>query len=137
MTTMLQARDNIVSLIETDVKPLLAGRNLYYANTVAVDLGLETELFLRVEIEFEDAAQATVELNPMRRTFGAVYFTLFYREGSGSRVALTTFDSIINVVKNRVSGSVIFKTPVPTRTDARKGWVSQQLRAPFYFDSRH
>lgn len=136
MTTLVQARDTLVALIEGQLKPLLGSTALYYENTVAVNLDKVSSPFVKVYIEFEDAFQSTVELEPAQRVLGAVYFLVGFKEGEGVRTALGVVDHIRNVVKHRVSAGVVIKTPSPTRKESKDGWVSLTIRVPFYFDVR-
>lgn len=135
MTTFVEARDAIVTLIHNALQAQLPDLPVFWENTLTVDLDVVGSPFLRIEIEFDDARQLTINDMPEHRTYGTVFFTVFVKEGTGMRQTLVLFDTLANLVKFKTSNRFVFSTPTPGRRDARDGWVSSELRAPFFFDS--
>lgn len=135
MTTFVQSRDAIVTLIHTALQAQHPDLPVFWENTLTVDLDTVANPFLRIEIDFDDAHQLTINDMPEHRTYGHVYFTVFAKEGTGSRNALVLFDSLSDLVKFKSDARFVFGVPTPGRRDARDGWVSYELRAPFFFDS--
>jgi len=135
MTTFVQSRDAIVTLIHTALQAQHPTLPVFWENTLAVNLDTVGTQFLRIEIDFDDAHQLTINDAPEHRTYGHVYFTVFVKEGAGSRSALVLFDSLSDLVKFQAAQRFVFGVPTPGRRDARDGWMSYELRAPFFFDS--
>ncbi len=135
MTTFVEARDVVVTLIHTALQTDRPTLPVFWANTKVVDLDTVGSLFLRVEVEFTDARQLTINNDPEHRTYGMVYFSVFSKEGTGDRATLDLFEYLTNVVKFQRSANYTFLTPRPGRREARSGWVSAELHAPFQFES--
>ena len=135
MTTYVQARDSIVTLLHTNLsadKPYLP---VYWENTTAIDLDMAADPFIRITIEFDDAEQMTINNTPERRVYGDLFITVFTKTGRGTRHVLELFDYLENVVKYRNTGQVCLLTPQAGRKVEQGGWVAHVLRAPFFFDS--
>lgn len=135
MTTYAAARDDIVSMVNTALQTLHPTLPVFWENTLKVDLDTVTSPFVRIELDFDDAMQLTVNDDPEHRTYGTLYFTVFCKEGTGTRSTLVLFESFTNIVKFKHTATYVFGVPRPGRKDPRQGWVSQELAAPFWFDS--
>jgi hypothetical protein len=135
MTSYVQARDSIVSLIHTNIELNLPTLPVFWENTLSVNLDTVGDRLLRVEIDFDDAKQMTINDAPERRVYGEVVFTLMNKVGLGTRDTLVVIDYIENVVKYVNTTKVVFQTPAMGRKQERQGWVSHEFRAPFFFDS--
>lgn len=136
MTTFVEARDSIVSLIHTALQNNHPTLPIFWENTLEVDLNAVGNLFVRIELDFDDAMQMTINDIPEHQTFGTVYFTVFMKEGTGTRESLILMQSFTDVVKYQMTPTFVFTTPRPGKKDGpRDGWISQELVAPFWFDS--
>ena len=135
MTTFVECRDAIVTLIHTSLQTQHPGLPVFWENTLSIDLDTVGERFIRIEVDFDDAHQLTINGNPEHRTYGTVYFTVFGKEGTGVRETLALFQSLTDVVKFKQDARYVFGVPTPGRRDAQAGWRSYELRAPFWFDS--
>src|SRR5690606_35567562 len=93
------------------------------------------DIFMRVTLDFDDAERMTDLGAPEHRVYGEAVFTVLAKDGTGTRNVLSVFDHIVTLVKYRNTSKVQFKTPMPGRKEARDGWSSFCLRAPFYFDT--
>ena len=134
MTTLVEARDALAAFIHTNWTAQYPTTPVYWENALRVDLDQVGSMFLRVEIEFNDALQMTFNDVPIRRTFGALYLTLFVKDGEGVRAALACLDYLTNIAKYQRVGGVILKTPTPGRRTYKDGWRSYELYVPFLFD---
>jgi hypothetical protein len=131
MTTLVQCRDDLVTLIHTN----LTGVPVFWENTTSVDLDKAGDRFVRVEIDFDGAKMLTVDPSPVHLTEGSIYFSIFTREGLGTRGTLALMDTISTLVKFRFTTRVRTFTPTPTRVQSKDGWHMQELRVPFEMDS--
>lgn len=131
MTTYVEARDTIVAYLESTLSALPR----FYEDTETVDLDSVGDQFLKICIEFADAHQATMGIDPIDRTLGFVVISVFTREGNGSRTALQVFDTIKQSTKFRDLGKVQLETPRPGDVERKGGWVNRELLVPFWFDS--
>lgn len=135
MTTLVQSRDAIVALINTALSADYPTLKVFYENTLSVDLDTVGDRFVRVEVDFDDAAQLTINNNPEHRTYGSLYFTIFVKDGLGVRDTLVLMQYLSDVVKFKQTATYVFGTPRPGKRDARGGWHSYELVCPFWLDS--
>lgn len=133
MTTFVQARDDLAALISTGLTGI--GVPVFWENTLSVDLDKVGDRFIRIEIDFDTARQLTMNGAPIHETMGEIYFTVFSKEGLGTRATLALLDTISSVAKYQLTGRVKTLTPSPGKKDYRDGWYSQELRVPFRFNS--
>lgn len=133
MTTFVQARDDLAALISTGLAGI--GVPVFWENTLSVDLDKVGDRFIRIEIDFDDARQMTMNDTPIHETIGEIYFTVLTKEGLGTRATLALLDTISAAVKYNLSGRVKTLTPTPGRRDYSDGWYAQELRVPFRFNS--
>lgn len=135
MTTKVQARDLIVSMIEDEVKPLVGATEVFYEKTKKIDLDNVASPFIRARVTFENARQASVELKPLRRNYGALLMVLMFKEGVGHRSALGIIDQLDQVVGPRNLSGVQMEVPVTTEARTQAGWEGYEVRVNFYFDT--
>ena len=134
MSTYTQCRDAIVALLHGDIAVDYPTLPVFWENTVAVDLDKVGDKFVRIELEFDDAEQLTVNGSPWHRTYGTVYFTLMVKDGTGTRSVLELYEYFTNLVKFKGATHYQFEVVRPGKRDARDGWRSYELCAPFWFD---
>jgi hypothetical protein len=133
MTTYVQARTAVVSLINTAWVTQYPTIPIIYENTLAVDLDTVGDMLLRINIDFDDAQQMTVNGSPHHMIMGTVRMMIMWREGKGTVSALEVMDFLTNLTKFKLNTPVTFWLPTPGRKVAQKGWVSQNLDLPFRF----
>lgn len=131
MTTYVQARDNIVAFIETNSSTLPR----FYEDSETVDLDSVGDQFLKIGIEFVDAHQASIGEQPLERTLGLIVFSVFTKEGRGSRQALQVFDTLRSAISCQNLGGVQLEAVRPGDVERQKGWVNREFLVPFWFDS--
>lgn len=131
MTTYVQARDAIVTFIEDTFSAL----PIYYEDAETVDLDAVGDQFIKVEIEFVDAHQASIGEEPLERTLGFVVFSVFTKEGIGARAALGVFDTLRSAISCQNLGGVQLEAVRPGDVERQKGWVNREFLVPFWFDS--
>jgi hypothetical protein len=143
MTTYTQARDAIVGHINTALNTDQPTLKVFYENTLSVDMDAVGDMFLRVEIDFQDSVQSDLDIDPYDqavlpgdRTSGEVVLQLFVREGVGIRSSLVFFDYVRSLMKMRNLSGVQTGVPTPGRKTVRDGWVSQEIIVPISFYSK-
>lgn len=135
MTTYVEARDALVFHLNTAWPAAYPTVPIYYENTLHVDLDSVGDAFVRAEVTFSDAVQASVETNPLTRVQGALYLVLMTREGLGTRTMLGYMDYLTGLFKYRTLNGVQTGAPAPMRTLMKDGWYYQELAVPFWFDN--
>jgi hypothetical protein len=135
MTTYVEARDLLVSHLHTNWGGTYPTVPVFYENTTSVDLDSVGDAFLRAEISFEYAQQASMERTPITRVNGRFLFALLTKEGLGTRTVLGYIDYLTTLFKHRTLGGVQTATPTPMRSTLRDGWYYQELAVPFWFDN--
>lgn len=136
MTTKVQARDRITFMLESEVKPALGLTELFYEKTKVIDLDTVASPFARSSITIENSKQASVELKPLRRVYGALTMTIFFKEGDGHRATLGLIDQLDQILGPRNLDGVQMMVPVTTEARAAAGWEGYEVRVNFYFDTR-
>lgn len=131
MTTLVQCRDDIVAFIHGNIP----GVPVYWENTLAVDLDEVGDRFVRVEIDFDGAKMLTMDGPQIHQTEGVIYFSIFSKEGTGTRSTLALMDTISNLAKYHLTTRVRTFTPTPGRSYLKDGWHMQELRVPFEINS--
>lgn len=135
MTTLVQARDSLVSHLANHLAVDYPTLPVFYENTTQVDVNTVSSPFLRVQIDFLSARQVSIEWTPQHRTLGELLFSVACKEGHGTREALTLFDYLADLVAFRTVGGVTLGTPTPGKKRPLAGWVTYELYVPFIFDS--
>ena len=135
MTTYVQARDALVTKINTALAADHPTLKVFYENTNMVDTNTVGDSFLIVAIDFLAARQSTIENSPQHRVLGEVTFRLMVKDGKGTRTTLQMFDYMTTLLGHQFVNGVYTKTPAPGKKMARDGWSSFDLHVPFHFDS--
>lgn len=133
MTSYVQARDTLVGKINAALSTDHPALPVFWENTLEVDVNSVGNVFLQVEINFQDEVDTTID--PETITTGEVNFRLFYKQGQGVRAGLTVFDYLRNLMKFQVVSGVTLYTPKPGKKEMRNGWSISDLNAPFSFRS--
>lgn len=128
------ARQTLATWIKevTDPFPTLT---VFWDNTGMIDLSKVDDVCLLVEFYWDDAGQKTMENNPIHRTTGSVYLTIFAKVGKGSNHTLRLMDLLTTSLKYRATTGLCATVPRPGRRQTQDGWMSQEVHLPFYFDS--
>ena len=128
------ARKTLVTWVKevTDALPSLV---VFWDNTGTIDLSTVRDTCILVEIYWDGAGQKTIESNPIHRTTGSVYLTIFSKIGSGTNQTLRLLDTFTTALRYRGTIGMTTTVPNPGRREIRDGWMSQELHVPFYFDS--
>jgi hypothetical protein len=91
-------------------------------------------VFLKVDVNFDAAVQASVETAPMTRVQGSLLLVVMAAEGTGTRNSLTYVDYLSNLFKYRSLSGVQTGAPTPSSSLVSQGWFYQELFVPFWFD---
>jgi hypothetical protein len=134
MTTYVQARDALVSHLHTHWSVSYPTIKVYYENTLPLALDSVGPVFLKVDVNFDAAVQASVETAPMTRVQGSLLLVVMAAEGAGTRNSLTYVDYLSNLFKYRSLSGVQTGAPTPSSSLVSQGWFYQELFVPFWFD---
>jgi len=130
MTTYVEARDAIVSHIDAN----FSGIPVFYENTLEVDLNTVEDRFIRVEVEFSGASQASMGDNALDRTYGFITYRVFTKQGRGTRATLEVMDTLRDVAKTMTTDKVQCESVRPGKVESKSGWECRDLLVPFWFD---
>ena len=133
MTTHVQARDTIVSLIQPNWTATYPNVPIYYEDTTAISLDLLGTHFLLVSINFTDAIRQDIDPSPTTRLYGEISLRLFSKEGSGVRTTLGFMDYLASLLKYRLLNGVTLGVAMPGKRVSRDGWTSTDLNVEFSF----
>lgn len=138
MTTYVQARDTLVGVIDSAWVTDHPGVDIFYENTVRVDVNTVSPLFVKVDLNFNDASQYDIDLiDPSHDVIGELSLTIMVKEGTGVRAKLTMMDYLTGMYKLKVMGGVQTMVPTPGRKTARDGWAGEEIVVPFSFNSKY
>jgi hypothetical protein len=130
----LPIRDSIIGLIHPAFTLQHPDLPIAYDNQ-AFDRDAQPEKFVDLTIDFLEAEQANLGINPRTRIRGVVSITYVCRRGLGARDALATLDWFSSLLKYRSLGSIQMQAPKALPGDTVPGWYSPMLHVPFYADS--
>ena len=77
MTTEVQVRDALVGYIDTAWKDTYPSVEVFYENTIKINLDSVGSVFLRVVIEFVDSMRQGIDPVPNTRSYGNVLLQVF------------------------------------------------------------
>lgn len=134
MTTYVEARDALVTHLNTGFAtyPTMP---VFWENTKQVDLASVVSPFVRVEINFTDCVDLTMNDIPIDEDTGEVSISILYKEGEGTRAGLALWDFLKPYMKHKSLSGVKTYTPHPGRKQESAGWVLTELVVPFSFNS--
>lgn len=135
MTTRVEARSEITSVLSTNLAGNFPGIPFFWDDTVAVDLDKVGDRFVRVNTAFLDTEEMTVDPGREMRRHGVVSIFVFQREGQPQGPALAVLDTVDTVVRFVPTAKVRFEAPVERRPETRNGWTSRGIDIPFYSDT--
>lgn len=133
MTTEVQARDAIITYLNSAWVSAYPTVKVFYENAVKVDLDAVGPCFLRVIIDFTDSVRQGIDIAPYTASYGEVILQLFAKDGQGTRDALTKLNYLRELLKYQRLTGVDLDCPTPGKKQSRGGWTSHDLIVPFYF----
>lgn len=138
-TTYVAARDALVGHLNAGWLAGYPSVPIFYENTAQIDLDTVGNTFLAVAVDFHDAVQADMDLDPYpgEEVFGEVNLRLFAKGGMGTRNTLAMFDFLTALMRQKRLSGVTTLSPAPGRKQSRDGWVSFDLNVPFRFYSKY
>lgn len=128
------ARAAIYSRLDTLMTASYASIPVRYENRLDVDLSAQVEPFLGVELIFNDGVQASLGRQIIVRYPGAIYLSVFTKQGEGIADALTLLASLADTFKTVTFSGVVCSAPRPLPARPHQGWYVHTLRVPFHFD---
>ena len=133
MTTYVQVRDTLATLVNTAWTTQYPSVPIFHENTKQIPLDTVGKVFLFVAIAFEDTFRTSVDIDPISESHGVITLRLFAKEGSGVRTALGMKDFLTDTLKYQSTGGITIDCPTPGRSEDRDGWTSMDLIVPFQF----
>lgn len=130
-----QARDALVTRVNTVLTTYLPGLKAYYENTVKVDINSVGDQFIQVEVSFEESQMATVDDSLVDAVYGFVGFRLFIKEGAGSRSAQSVFDTLNTHLRHQTLSGVRTYSAAFGRKETKDGWTAHEIGFPFHYYS--
>lgn len=135
MTTYVDARDALISRLHSNWPTAYPTVPVYYENNESVDMDAVGSAFLKVELAFDDAEQASVEATPLMRVRGMLILGIMAKEGTGTRGGMAYLDYLVGLFKHQNLSGVQTGTPTPGHRESHDGWHLQELYVPFWFHS--
>ena len=133
MTTLVQARDAIVTHIHTTLQTYLPTLPVFYENTVEVDVNTVGDQFVRVSVDFDHTFLATFSSDLIDRVVGTITFQIFTKEGKGTRSTLAIMDTLNAQMRHRLLGATTTGSCTEGRKESNSGWTSTELLVPFEY----
>ena len=133
MTTEVQVRDALVGYIDTAWKDTYPSVEVFYENTIKINLDSVGSVFLRVVIEFVDSMRQGIDPVPNTRRYGNVLLQVFCRDGQGTRDALSKIGYLRDLLKYRDVGGATLDCPRVRGSKTNNGWTGQELIVPFTY----
>jgi len=90
--------------------------------------------FVAVEVEFMGGSQVGVEVNPKSRIRGAVYVTVYAREGAGSRQAGVVKDWFGEKLRFKHLGTANLQAQEPSGSTTSRGYYTTRTKVGFFSD---
>ena len=130
------ARDAVVGHLQTNWSTAYPSVPVFYENQDTPALDTVGNAFLRVELSFDDADQASLEgASPMTRVHGLFDITVMSKQGTGTKTGLSYLDFLVGLFKHRNLSGLQVGTPKPGHRELHDGWHMQQLLVPFWFNN--
>lgn len=131
--TYVQARDAVISHLHINWSASYPSVPVFYENLESIDLDSVGPAFLKAELEFHDAEQASIETAPTTRVRGLLHIAIMARAGTGTRTGMSYYDFLFWLFKHRNLSGVQVETPTPGHRETHDGWHMQQISIPFSF----
>lgn len=124
-------RKAIVSFVDADFRAAHPDLKLVHDNG-PFDWNNPPERFVEFEVEFYDAEQVGVAVNPRTRERGWVYVTAYGRSGTGTNELLSALSWFREKLGYATLTGVQFEVVRPVGTGApKRGWFTQGLKVEF------
>lgn len=133
MTTYVQAREALVTHLNTSFTATYPSIPMFYENTTQVNLDAVGNAFVAVSINFTDAMRLNIDSNPKCRSNGELSVRIFAKEGQGVTTSLGLIDYLTDLMKFQELSGVTTETPFPGKKEQKDGWLYTDLIVPFFF----
>ena len=128
-----QARDALITKVAAATALLLPGMLVVYENADGVSIDTAPAFFLRVSIDFDRAAQASMEAAPITRYEGELNLTHMMKEGTGTKALLARIELLNAELRHLSLGDLQLAVPYPSDKGSPAGWYYQAWSIPFWF----
>lgn len=135
MNNRATIRQKLVNALEGFWPVMHSDVPLFYENAKPVDEKNLPDVFLYVELVFNNTEQVDVSHKPQKRFSGTLEIMLFTRETKGTQVLLGYSDELDDFFGFQTLDGVHLGVPNLVDTRAPKGWYGKALRVPFFADS--
>lgn len=134
MTTYVEARDELVTLINNKFSTDHPTLKVFYQNTKKVDTNTVGDQFVRVTVDMMKGKQSSIEFEPRRRVLGEVILEFVYKEGLGTRYSLEMYDYVESFLAMKTLTKVSTRVASPGADWEKEGWAGFRITVPFFFD---
>lgn len=134
MTTYVEARDELVTLINSKFSADHPTLKVFYQNTKKVDINTVGDQFVRITVDMMKGKQSSIEFEPRRRVLGEVILEFVYKEGLGTRYALEMYDYVESFLAMKSLTKVSTRVASPGADWEKEGWAGFRITVPFFFD---
>jgi hypothetical protein len=107
---------------------------MQYGNRNIVDMDQQQDPFVDCKVIFSNGSQANMGDSIIRRYYGAIYFSVYTREGEGVSEALVYLGDLEKQFSVKSFEGVNTKVAIPVPEKTAKGWCIEAIRVPFWFD---
>lgn len=106
---------------------------MFYENGPVPNVAELAGEFATFEVDIEASQQADIGNNPVNRYYGAIYFTFFQPEGTGTSFLSDSFDWVNEHMSNRRFGIATCRTSAPINAPEIPGWYGKTIKLPFFY----
>lgn len=107
----------------------------YFLEGQTPDMTTQSQPFLTFEVTPTRTEQSAMRGgNPPKRSHGQIVATVFVPDGTGAKVRLEAIDKLTNMFCAKTVDLVTYRDTAVLGIVEGKGWRSQTLLAPLYFE---
>lgn len=133
---LTQARDVLLTQVTSVFNTHLAGIPLHVQNGPMPNMDTVGDVFVVVSYVVLNRRQSELAINPNVRTNLDLAFTIFRKDGSGSRQTTELADTLDTHLSNISLSGVHTLTLTVKGRESRQGWYSERWVLPAWFDSK-
>jgi hypothetical protein len=126
-------RESLIGLVRNDYIAAYPTIPIVFDNA-PFDRNNPPAQWVEYEIKFSGGSQIALAALPKTRIHGFLYVTVWVREGTGSKTALTMLDWFAARLQYRAANRVQLQAAEPVPDSSPSGWYCEQLKLYFYSD---
>lgn len=129
----VQIRESLITLVKAPFNTAYPGVPLVTDN-MPFDRNKPPPQWVEFEIKWAGGSQVGMAARPKTRLHGWLYVTVWVKENTGSKTALTAVDWFNTQLGYAEVPGVHLQAPQPESVVPPKGWYAEQLKLYFYSD---